>query len=199
VNPPGLDGLLARAREGDPQALTDLVDAYASRVFGLLFRLTGSRDVAEELAQETFLRLVRTIGEYEHSGKFEAWLFRIAANLARDRGRQHRRRGAAVPLDAPPGAGGTAAVERPDDDELDPAACLAEREERERLGMCLDRLPDLDREILLLRHFSDLSFREIAELLNVPLGTALARAHRAIGRLREEFDVQTSAEDERKE
>lgn len=198
MNPPGLDELLVGAREGQPRALTALVDAYASRVFGLIFRLTGSRDVAEELTQETFLRLVRTIGEYEHSGKFEAWLFRIAANLARDRGRQHRRRGAAVPLDVPPGPGGPAAIERPDDDGVEPGAALAEREERERLGTCLDRLPDLDREILLLRHFSDLSFREIAELLNVPLGTALARAHRAIGRLREEFGVEAAAEDERK-
>jgi RNA polymerase sigma-70 factor (ECF subfamily) len=196
VNPPGLDGLLARAREGDPQALTNLVDAYASRVFGLLYRLTGARDVAEELTQETFLRLVRTIGEYEHSGKFEAWLFRIAGNLARDRGRQHRRRGAAVPLDAPPGPGGPAAIERPDRGAPDPAASLAKSEERDRLGKCLDSLPELDREILLLRHFSDLSFREIAALLSVPIGTALARAHRAIGRLREEFGVEKPVKDE---
>lgn len=196
MNPPGLEALLLRAREGDPQALADLVDSYAPRVFGLLFRLTGSRDTAEDLTQETFLRLVRTIGEYEHSGKFEAWLFRIAGNLARDRGRQHRRRGAAVPLDVPPGPGGPAAVERPDDASPDPAVELADSEERDRLGRCLDSLPDLDREILLLRHFSDLSFREIAALLHVPIGTALARAHRAIGRLREEFGVETPVSDE---
>jgi RNA polymerase sigma-70 factor (ECF subfamily) len=198
VNPPGLDELLVRAREGDPQSLRALVDVYASRVFGLLFRLTGARDVAEELTQETFLRLVRTIAEYEHSGKFESWLFRIAANLARDRGRQYRRRGAAVPLDVPPGPGGPAAIERPDDAASDPAALLAESEERERLGRCLDSLPELDREILLLRHFSGLSFREIAALLSVPIGTALARAHRAIGRLREEFGVPTPIQDELK-
>ena len=196
MNPPGLDELLVRARQGDPQAVSALVDEYASRVYGLLFRLTGARDAAEDLTQETFLRLVRTIGEYEHSGKFESWLFRIAANLARDRGRQHRRRGAAVPLDVPPGSGGPAAIERPDDGSPDPASGLAESEERDRLGRCLDSLPELDREILLLRHFSDLSFREIAALLRVPLGTALARAHRAMGRLREEFGVETPVSDE---
>ena len=196
MNPPGLDEILVRARQGDPLALSALVDAYASRVFGLLFRLTSSREVAEDLTQETFLRLVRTIGEYEHSGKFESWLFRIAANLARDRGRQHRRRGAAVPLDVPPGSGGPAAVERPDIGSPDPSAVLAEDEERDRLGRCLDSLPELDREILLLRHFSDLSFREIAALLRVPIGTALARAHRAIGRLREEFGVDAPLTDE---
>lgn len=60
------------------------MELYSPRVFGLLYRLCGSREAAEDLMQETFLRVVRTIDRYEHSGKFEAWLFRIAANLARD-------------------------------------------------------------------------------------------------------------------
>ena len=101
-----------------------------------------------------------------------------------------------MPLDVPPGSGGPAAIERPDHGAPDPAESLAEGEERDRLGRFLESLPELDREILLLRHFSDLPFREIAALLRVPLGTALARAHRAIGKLREEFGVETSRKDE---
>lgn len=183
----GLDELLRRACRREPQALHELVEAYSPRVFGLLYRLTGSRDVAEDLLQETFLRVVRTIEQYQHAGRFESWLFRIAANLARDRARKVRRRGEVVPLDgtwvareplvsgcAAPGSG-------------DPYERLAGREAGRRLEAGLERLSDADREIILLRHYSELSFREIAEMLGIPLGTALARAHRALKRLRDEL------------
>lgn len=179
----GLDVLLRRARRRDPEALAALVERYGDRVFGLLLRLTGSRDAAEDLMQETFVRLVRTIEDYDHAGRFEAWLFRIAANLARDRIRRSKRRATTVPLDeldrAAPAAGGRVAG-----DEASPSWRLERLEAGERLAAALERLSDAEREILVLRHYSELSFREIAELLEVPLGTALARAHRALGRLR---------------
>jgi len=186
VDPAELDEFLHRARAGDPEALTRLVESYSGRVFGLLYRLTGTREAAEDLMQETFLRLVRAIRQYEHVGKFEAWLFRIAANLARDRARAQGRRGAAGPAaeqDVEEGRpwGRTAA---PADDPQQP---LVKREHGERLASALERLSHIDREIILLRHYSELSFREIAGLLGVPLGTALARAHRALARLRQEM------------
>lgn len=176
------DPTLRRACQRDPAALHALVDRYANRLFGLLFRLTGRRDVAEELLQETFLRVVRTIDQYEHSGRFDAWIFRIAANLARDRFRARKRRGEAVSLDAELD-GSSRAAELPGPD-ADPAQQAMAAEERERVAWALGQLSEPDREILLLRHHGQLSFREIAELLGVPLGTALARAHRALQRLR---------------
>jgi len=184
VEPAGLDRLLGRARKHDPEALNELVRLYSARVFGLLYRLTGSRETAEDLLQETFLRVVRTIAEYEHGGKFEAWLFRIAANLARDHARRVKRRGQPATLDASgrdDAAGGPALA---DPAAADPGGALIRREAGERLSECLADLSEMDREIILLRYFSELSFREIAEMLRVPLGTALARAHRALHRLR---------------
>jgi RNA polymerase sigma-70 factor (ECF subfamily) len=174
-----LDELLGLARRRDPEALRELVAAYSARVFGLAYRLTGSRDAAEDIMQETFLRMVRGIEEYDHSGRFEAWLFRISANLARDRARQRGRRGEPCPLDE-----GIPLRARAD---VDPAAGLARRELGDKLAVSLARLPAADREVLLLRHYGELSFREIAELLGVPLGTALARAHRAMEKLRVEL------------
>ncbi|MBI5865194.1 MAG: sigma-70 family RNA polymerase sigma factor [Planctomycetes bacterium] len=192
MNLPGFDGVLRRARQRDPQALAALVQAYAARVSGLLFRLTRSRDAAEELTQETFLRVVRTIDAYEDSGRFESWLFRIAANLARDWGRSSRRRGNVAWIDATDDAADDVRefVQRV---EARPDAQLADREARERLAEALGRLPEMDREILLLRHFSELPFQEIADVLGVPLGTALARAHRALERLRRECDFAADA------
>lgn len=180
-----LETLLARARRSDPDALGAIVEAYSRRVYGLLYRLTRSRDAADDLVQETFLRMVRTIVRYEDSGKFEAWLFRIAANLARDHARRGRRRGSVASLDGKLDADVT--------DQLlsvsarEPPEPAADDEESRRLERCLDRLSPQDREVLLLRHFSELSFKEIAEILGVPLGTALARAHRALERLRNEM------------
>lgn len=183
---PELARLLRRAQRREPEALAALVEGYGRRVFGLLYRLTGSREAAEDLLQETFLRMVRTIDTYEHDGRFEAWLFRIAANLARDEARRRGRRGGTVSLEA----AGEAGLLRTDGGSDSVESRLAGREEERRLQECLGRLPPADREILLLRFFSEMPFREIAELLGVPLGTALARAHRALARLREEFGIE---------
>ena len=86
-----LAAVIRGAQRGDPAAYDVLVDQYAGRLFGFLLRLTGSRHDAEDLMQEVFLRVVRMIGHYDHHGRFEAWLFRIAMNLVRDRGRRASR------------------------------------------------------------------------------------------------------------
>ncbi|MCH7813026.1 MAG: sigma-70 family RNA polymerase sigma factor, partial [Planctomycetes bacterium] len=101
----GLADLIDRAQRRDPQAFDDLVERYGRRLFGYLYRLTGSRDDADDLLQEVFVRLVRTIGSYQHDGRFEGWLFRIATNLARDRIRRIRRAPAVMSLDTDQGAG----------------------------------------------------------------------------------------------
>lgn len=183
-----VDELLRRARRSDPGALSVLVETYAPRVFGLVYRLTGSSDAAEELMQETFLRVVRTLADYEDRGRFEAWLFRIAANLARDHVRSRRRRGVMASLDRrdEDGRAGAALARQPAArDAAGPLENMIGGEAASRLSAALAELNDAEREIIMLRHFSELSFREIAGLLGVPLGTALARAHRALARLRE--------------
>ncbi len=179
-----LEDVLRRAKDREAAALTDLVRRYSPRVYGLLYRLTGRSDTAEELVQETFVRVVRTIGSYQDDGRFEAWLFRIAANLARDRGRQRKRRGPTLSLDDV-GRDGQSAREAPAAiGHAAPDAALEQREAEARLTECLAELSDGEREVILLRHFSGLSFNEIAAILGVPLGTALARSHRALTRLR---------------
>lgn len=180
----GLTELLQRACRREPAALTELIERYSPRVFGLLYRLTRSRDAAEDLLQETFLRVVRTIENYEHVGRFEPWLFRIAANLARDRARKHSRRGETVSTDAGWADELAPTVGSDMDRATNPLQRIEQGENRERLQAALGKLSEPEREIVLLRHYSELSFREIADLLGVPLGTALARAHRALKHLR---------------
>ncbi len=177
------------AQRGDSRAYDQLVDWYSGRLFGFLFRLTGSRHDAEDLMQEVFVRLVRMIAAYSHDGRFEAWLFRIAANLARDRARRAVRSPRATP------GGGTGGYD--DGAAGDPFEDIADRpqesglsrmqaaEDSDRLNAALAALSESEREVILLRHFSQLSFKEIADLMNTPLGTALARGHRGLQRLRE--------------
>jgi RNA polymerase sigma-70 factor (ECF subfamily) len=164
-----------------------LVEAFASRVFGFLFRLTASRHDAEDLLQEVFVRVVRTLDAYQHHGRFEPWIFRIAANLARDRLRRRRRTGRRLTIgllgndsdeaDAV-GVVDAASASEPVDAGLERAEAL------DALNAALARLPEAEREAVMLRHFSQMSFREIAEATGVPLGTALARGHRGLHRLR---------------
>lgn len=182
-----VEELLRRAARREADALCRLVELYGPRVYGMLYRLTGSRDTADDLLQETFVRVTQSIGEYQHDGRFEAWLFRIAANLVRDRSRKVRRRGPTASLETDSGEAG--GLEPRASDELSPARGIEGREEQEKLAACLAKLSPPEQEIIVLRHYSGLSFREIGELLGIPVGTALARAHRALIRLRAEFEA----------
>jgi|WetSurMetagenome_2_1015567.scaffolds.fasta_scaffold20435_3 RNA polymerase sigma-70 factor, ECF subfamily len=156
-----------------------LLQSYAPRIYGLLVRLVGRPDVAEDLTQETLLRAFRSLDTYRPQGKFQAWIFRIAVNLARDWIRR-RPRDSAVSLDDgpdPAGAGSAVAAEMPPD----AAMTLADR--AKRVESALVRLPQADREVLLMRYYGDLPFKDIARATGEPLGTVLARAHRALAKL----------------
>jgi RNA polymerase sigma-70 factor (ECF subfamily) len=190
MEPDVLGSLIGRAKRRDAAAFDALVDAYGSRLFGYLYRLTGARDEAEELLQELFVRLVRTLPEYEHDGRFEGWLFRIATNLARDRVRRRQRAPAVLSLDAAGNdvgnpTGPSSWQELADLSGPSPEAPLELREEADALQRALSKLPGPEREVVMLRHFSGMSFAEIAEAMDTPLGTALARAHRGLGKLRD--------------
>lgn len=77
--------VIRRARELDAEAFDEIVDAYAGRLYGFFHCMLGRREEAEDLVQEVFVRVVKSIPEYREEGRFEAWLFRIAGNLVRDR------------------------------------------------------------------------------------------------------------------
>ena len=193
TNPAELDALVLRARALDRDALTALVEAYSTRLFGFLFRLTGHRHEAEDLVQEVFVRVVAQIREYREEGKFEAWLFRIAANLARDRARKIRRRPDHFSLEARDGQAGHGHDAGPltgFGSSAPPAGRAELNEAVDRMQSALAELPDAEREVILLRHYSGLSFAEIAEVMGTPLGTALARAHRGLRKLRERMDTE---------
>lgn len=170
--------LLAAAAAGDGDAFADLLAPHRAALFAYLVRDSGSRDAAEDLLQETLIRCWRGLPRYQDRGKFAAWLFAVGRNAARDWRRQRSR---------DPATFAAGSIEP----ELEPAVApeAASRIEvqqlQARLREILQSLPEERREVFLLRQHGDLSFREIAELLDRPLGTVLSHMHRAVKQIKE--------------
>jgi len=175
--------MIRAARAGDEQAYQDFLAAYGPRLYGYFFRATGSAHDSEDLLGEVMVRLLRRLGDYDERGRFEPWLFRIAANLVRDRIRRGRVRPSLASLEAGDGdhaplGDGLAGKSQPVD------ADLLSAEAGDALAAALATLDERSRHMVLLRHFSEMSFREIAEVFECPLGTVLAKVHRALKALR---------------
>ncbi|MFZ4750753.1 MAG: RNA polymerase sigma factor [Phycisphaerales bacterium] len=176
-DPTELQALLRRAAGGDSAAWRAIVGEFAPRVYGLLRAQCGDSELSEEIAQSTFCTLAAKIGEYVESGRFESWVFRIAMNRLRDEMRRRKRH--ARPMDDAPlrevAGRGSSGVKASD---------AAAAEVRERLARAMGRLPEADREIIDLRHTGGMSFKALSDFYGEPVGTLLARHHRALRKLR---------------
>lgn len=179
-----VEAMLRRAASGDEAAWRVMVETYSPRVFGLIRAHCGNADLAEEITQSTFCTIVAKLEGYTELGRFEPWLFRIAMNRLRDEMRRRRRQ--ATPTEhetliglAGAEPGGNPGRPDPASLEIDPGetGCA--------LRDALRRLSDADQRIIHLRHFAGLSFKQIAEVLDQPLGTVLARHHRALRKLKD--------------
>ncbi|GIW74236.1 MAG: DNA-directed RNA polymerase sigma-70 factor [Phycisphaerales bacterium] len=175
------EGLFERYRAGDLEAFRELVERYRNDLLRFLYRLTGSQHAAEDVFQETFLQVHHSAASFDTSRRFKPWLFTIAANKGRDFLRKKGRRPASE-LDAPIASDGQGAtfVDLMEVDVPAPDAGL-EREELERLVQdAVQRLTPTLREILLLAYFQRLSYAQIADDLQIPLGTVKSRLHAAV-------------------
>jgi len=172
-----LIGVVRAARQGDEQAWSQLVGEYGPRVFALARSRLRDPDMAEEVTQSVFTTIAIKLrdGTYDEHGKFEPWLFRIAMNRIRDTIRKAKRERSETRLRL--AASAEAVSDAPADDRVTP-------ETIEGLRAVLEGLSKPDREIVELRYHAGLSFRQIAELLGEPMGTLLARHHRALRKLR---------------
>jgi RNA polymerase sigma-70 factor (ECF subfamily) len=174
--------LLQRFRQGDNRAFDDIVRRYYEPIFRRAFGLLKNHEDAEEVTQDTFLRARRGLEAFRGDSAFSTWLYQIATNLAHNRYWFWWRRGrhAAVSLDATinPEAEMTLAEVLPDE-EPDPGKKAVTQELVERVEVAMGELSSAHREILTLRNVRDLSYEEIAALLNLSLGTVKSRIARA--------------------
>jgi RNA polymerase sigma-70 factor (ECF subfamily) len=178
-------GLIRRCLAGDEKAYRELVELYQPRIYSLALRMVRRAEDAQDVTQETFIRMFRALERYDLSRPFGAWLFSIASRLAIDHLR--RRKLQPIPL-----------TQRDRDDEeytLDvedpgprPEEVTAQHAEEDRARALIDTLPPHYRIVVVLRHQEDLSYEEISAALHLPLGTVKARIHRARALLRERIE-----------
>ena len=172
--PPPDPDLIRRWQRGDRAAFEALVRDWEPRVGRFLARLTGCPHAARDLTQEVFLRVYLSAGRYRDDGRFGTWVFQIAVNLARDAARRKaHRKYAPLPAAEPPGR------DAPADGRAETA------EQAEAVAAALAELSGPLREVVVLRHYEDLSFEAMARLLGVPATTLKSRFAVAMRQLQE--------------
>ena len=164
--------IIVGCKNGDARCFSQIVDMYASRCYGYFYRLTGSNDISDELLSELFVKLVKKIGSYK-GGSFESWLFRIASNIFHDYLRSKQRQKKLLDIQQKQLESRTTEPKQSDVEQID------------KLQGRLRRLDTDTRELIMLRFYSQLSFKEIAKIRSEPIGTTLAKMHRGLKKLRE--------------
>ncbi len=160
-----------KVQVGDADAFEILVRRHEKRIFNLLYRWLGNYDEAAEVAQEVFLSAFRAIKRFRGDSSFSTWLYRIGVNHAKNRQKSlllARQRGAAAEVTDPPGNPAS-----------DPAEKAEQREVHDLVHQGLSSLQADDALLILLHDLQEVRYEEIAEVLNIPLGTVKSRLHRA--------------------
>lgn len=171
---------------GEVAAFEILVSRHERAIFNFILRSVGRREVAEELLQETFLRIIKSAPKYQKTAKFTTWAYTIARNLCIDRARKYSKR-KEYSLNQTVGGddGGATFLDNLVDDEAASGGVDLEKKVfLERLKEALDELPEDQREVFVMREFSGLKFREIADILDIPVPTAKSRMRYALESLR---------------
>ena len=179
--------LVALARSGSEKAYRELLDRYQRPVFSLVYRMVRDRELAEDLAQETFIKVFNHLGSYNPSYKFSSWIFKIASNLAIDSLR--RKELATVSIDGSRHAQTVDEVESTritvESHDENPEEALEAKQLGQEIEVAISALRPEYRTAILLRHVEGRPYEEISEIMGIPLGTVKTYIHRARGELRE--------------
>ena len=170
--------LVIRAQNGERNAFSELVCMHAQGVRNVIYRMCGDAQIAEDAAQETFIQAWLHIGSYRPQMALRNWLYRIAINAATDMLRKERR---ILP---------NAIEELPlKDPQLGPEALFSQEERAAVVQNAVLSLPEASRAVLVLREYEGLSYHEIADSLNIPIGTVMSRLNYARKLLREKLET----------
>ena len=176
--------LVRKLQEGDGEALRRLIKRHERPLYSYLLRLLRDRASAEDAFSEVWMRVWTRVGSYRETGRLRAWVFTIAHRIALDHLERARR--GPLALDVESGEGG--AAETLADSDLGPAGEAEASLFRERVAEAMERLPEEQRQVFLLREYGGLTFAEIADAMDCPLGTALARMRYAVRKLRKDLE-----------
>lgn len=178
--------LIERCKRGDLAAFNDLVRKYEKQVYNFAYRLTGNYDDANDVAQDAFLRVFNAIGSFRGDASFSTWLFRITTNVFLD----ERKRAKAHPqssLDEYLELGESSVARQIVDPSPTPEVVLEESERAQILSKAISDLPEYQRAMVTLYHSQQKSYEEIAEIMDLPIGTVKSRLNRARLALKEKL------------
>lgn len=182
----GEAALIQRCAAGEQSACAELVASHERMVFQLALHLIGDRDEALDLSQEVFLRVFRTLPAFRGQSALRTWIYRIAINQARNRLRWWRRRRRSDQVQLEQHMRDHGELRQPGDGD-NPDRAFVRQEMAARLWAALDALPFDQRTVIVLREIDGLSYEEIADSLNVAIGTVKSRLTRARQTLRREL------------
>lgn len=174
------DKLMTDFVGGDQNALRVLVGRWERPVFAFLVRMLGSPEEAEDLCQDTFMKLIKASDAYHPEGKFQSWLFRIAGNQARSRLRR-RKILRWLPL--------TNDYDNAPEPGPDPLGVLEGQERAHMVQEAISRLPERQRQALVLKQYQDLSYQEIADAMGSTVSSVQMLLYRAMAALRDDLDT----------
>ena len=182
--------LMLDVKAGDQQSFELLLQRYRTPLVNFLYRMVRSREQAEDLAQEVFLRVYRAREDYEPSAKFTTWLFRIATNLALNSLRDHRHQKLEISMDAPIVADAEDGDERPmevADEHPDIEQHLVEEARKKMIRHAIEKLPEKQRAAVLLHKYQELDYSEISKILRCSESALKSLLFRAYETLRVEL------------
>ena len=188
--PDSIDAVIQRCLAGDQDAWSQIVRQHWRKVFNIAYKFTGKHDEAEDLTQDVFLKIFKSLHTFDRRANFQTWLVSVSRNLCIDHYRSVRKERETIDRDVDAGELTPAASTK------SPFAALEQRDRVELLKKALDQLPPTLRSAVLLRDIQELSYQEIADRLRLPEGTVKSRINRGrtelarqIRRLRDELET----------
>lgn len=183
------EALMLRYQQGEVRAFEILLTRHRKPVFNFILRFVQNRELAEDLLQEAFLRVIRSAANYKRQAKFTTWLYTIARNLCVDQSRRAKHRKAQsldAKLSTSDGSGTLLDVVA--GDELPSDRTLVSKEIHQKLHAALGELSEEQREVFLMREFLDMPFKQISDVVGVPENTVKSRMRYALQKLRMELE-----------
>lgn len=177
--------LMLRVKRGDIRAFENLVGRHQRPLINYFFRAVWNRQTAEDMAQEVFLRIYTHAKDYEPQAKFTTYMYRVARNLWIDRMRHEAHAPKTVSLDAPVDAEGDTFHDVIGEDAPEPDARMEKEEKTAIVRKAIETLPEDQKAVLLLAEAKGMKYQEIAEALEIPLGTVKSRMHAAVMKLKD--------------
>lgn len=171
--------LIQKIRDGNTHAFSELVDAYKNLVYTLAYRMLGNREEAEEVSQDTFIKIFKSLSHFKGDSKFSTWIYRVTYNTCLDRIKQNKRNNIFVDIDH---VKNIAFVNM--NNALDK---MVQEERRALIKKCLNSLPAHDGGLLTLFYFEEQSLAEMEKTLDIPVSTIKVQLHRARKKLAKVF------------